>query len=380
MDALPPGVSLSEIPLAPNPSGDPPNFVDPPSLIVAVQAVGITLGFTALVLLVTRMVMSRQLKRPFGLDDASVIAAWVLAAGYTGASCSLGGVTRHAWDTPLSFLDEAYLKKLFATSLIYGPMLFFSKTCILIFYYRTFQRKVWLRMCIYTILAIMIGTYWMTVPLCFYYCMPHPNTGQAWDLTILANCNHLANPGLVQAGMNIAVDIAIFVLPLPIVFKLQIPLGKKLSIAGIFTTGFFALVASALTLYYRIRIINGYDVSWAGAQTYICIQVEAYTSIIVACMPSLAKVWTSAFKDMKLLTSLQSLLSRSKGGSSYNKSAGSYGMESESTSHLQRKGYSEIYASQDVEARPHEGPGIHRSVTVEMRSVQARNAPRTPGH
>ncbi|KXX76909.1 hypothetical protein MMYC01_207511 [Madurella mycetomatis] len=201
-----------------------------------------------------------------------------------------------------------------------------------------------------------------------------------WDLSILANCNHLANPGLVQAGMNIAVDIAIFVLPLPIVFKLQIPLGKKLSIAGIFTTGFFALVASALTLYYRVQIINGYDVSWAGAQTYICIQAEVYTSIIVACMPSLAKVWSSAFKDMKFLASLQSLLSRAKGGSSYNKSAGSYATESESTSHLERKGYSEIYATPDVEARPHHGRGIHRLVTVEMSSEHARSGQRAPQH
>lgn len=75
-----------------------------------------------------------------------------------------------------------------------------------------------------------------TVPLCFYYCMPHPNSGESWDLSILANCNHLATPGLVQAGMNIAADVAIFVLPLPIVFRLQMTTAKKLSIAGVFMT------------------------------------------------------------------------------------------------------------------------------------------------
>lgn len=41
-------------------------------------------------------------------------------------------------------------------------MLFFCKASILIMYYRTFQRKVWLRVCIYVLLAIMAGTYWMT--------------------------------------------------------------------------------------------------------------------------------------------------------------------------------------------------------------------------
>lgn len=75
--------------------------------------------------------------------------------------------------------------------------------------------------------------------------MPHPNTDQEWDLKILGNCNHLATPGLVQAGMNIAADIAIFVLPLPIVFRLQMPLGKKIGVAAIFATGLLYAINSS---------------------------------------------------------------------------------------------------------------------------------------
>lgn len=41
-------------------------------------------------------------------------------------------------------------------------MLFFAKASILVFYYRTFQPKVWLRIWIHVLLAIMVGTYWMT--------------------------------------------------------------------------------------------------------------------------------------------------------------------------------------------------------------------------
>lgn len=369
MDALPPGVRLSAIPLAANPTGAPPNFVDPPSLLAAVQAVGITLGFISLALIATRLAVSCRAKRQFGWDDAFIILGWIFAAIYTGASCSLGGVTRHAWDTPLSFLDAPYLKKLFVTSLVYGPMLFFAKASILVFYYRTFQPKVWLRIWIHVLLAIMVGTYWMTVPLCFYYCMPHPNTEQSWDLSILSNCGHLATPGLVQAGMNIAADIAIFVLPLPIVFGLQITTAKKISIACVFMTALFALIASALTAYYRVRIIQGYDTSWAGAQTYICIQVEVYTSIIVACMPSLAKLWNNKLKDTIFYRSLQSLLSLARGSRSY-KSKGEYVMESDSTSNLQWRGYSEFHAAPDMEAMRHDGRGIRKMVTVELSSMK----------
>lgn len=382
-DALPPGVSYDQMPLAANPSGEPPNFVNPPSLLPVVQGIGITLGFIALGLLVTRMLIMRRSRRPFGLDDASVIIAWICAGVYTGATAGLGeGLMRHAWDTPLSFLDDAYLKKLFVTSLFYGPMLFFAKASILLFFYRTFQPAAWFRCCIYVLLALITGTYWMTVPMCFYYCMPHPNTGQQWDLTILANCNHLATPGLVQAAMNIAVDIAVFCLPLPIVFSLQMPLSRKLSVAGIFATGFLALVASALTFLYRIRIIRGIDASWSGAQTYICIQAEVYASIMVACMPALAKIWNSKFKETKFYTSLRSGISIvSFGNFSLHSSKKStvgvpYARESESTSHLHpQKGYSEInHVSADLEAPPHHGRGIQQTMTVELTSMRADGA------
>jgi hypothetical protein len=69
MSGLPPGVDPSQVPLAANPSGAPPNFVDPPSLIVAVQVVGIVLAVISLILVTSRLVLGYRLKRPFGLDD-----------------------------------------------------------------------------------------------------------------------------------------------------------------------------------------------------------------------------------------------------------------------------------------------------------------------
>lgn len=139
-------------------------------------------------------------------------------------------------------------------------MLFFSKASILLLYYRAFKPMRWLRICVWVLLVIMFCVYWMTgnlrahpsgrptastlpclrayrrtAPLCFNYCMPH--NGDPWDLNVLMNCNHLATPGLVQAAINIAVDIAIFVLPLPVITKLHVPTGKKVALVGVFATG-----------------------------------------------------------------------------------------------------------------------------------------------
>lgn len=62
-------VNYCEVALAPNPSGAAPNFVDPPSLIGTIQAVGITFAIVALVLIISRLYVRFHQKNVLGLDD-----------------------------------------------------------------------------------------------------------------------------------------------------------------------------------------------------------------------------------------------------------------------------------------------------------------------
>ncbi|KAK7943818.1 plasma membrane protein Pth11 [Apiospora aurea] len=276
------GLDLSTIPLQENPDGSPPNYVDPPSLEATVQAVGITFGLIALALIVVRLLACRRAPRSLALDDGmlhphlltSLAALVLLTIGRSHKTCM------------------GYANELFGYAL---PQ----------------------------------------VHLCFYHCMPHP--GQPWDLRVLSNCNNLATPGLVQAGANILADIGIFALPIPVVIKLQMPLKRKVAVCGIFMTGFLALVCSAITLYYRERIIQGFDISWAGAQTQILIESEIYATIIVACMPSLAGFWKINISDTRLYKGLQSLISLAKRSSLEVKNTNHNVHEDNSSSSLDRQ-------------------------------------------
>lgn len=62
-------VNYCDIALAEAPNGAAANFVNPPALIATVQAVGITLGITALILIVLRLYVRIKNKNPLGLDD-----------------------------------------------------------------------------------------------------------------------------------------------------------------------------------------------------------------------------------------------------------------------------------------------------------------------
>ncbi|KAJ0120685.1 hypothetical protein J7T55_015417 [Diaporthe amygdali] len=315
-------VNYCEIALAKNPSGAEPNFVDPPSLLATVQAVGITFGIVALLLILSRLYIRVQSKNALGVDDAFIVVSFALAVAYTSIAATFGPVTRHAWDLPVCYLDAAYIKKSFVASLFYGPMLFFAKASILLLYYRAFSAERWMKWCIYLFMVIMFAAYWMTV----------------------------------QAGMNIAVDVAIIILPLPIIYKLHMPFEKKIGLAIVFATGLFALVASLLTVNYRILIVYSTDSSWAGAQTYICIQAEVYVTLAVACMPSLAKFWNIKLVKSAFYRSFQSLLSRVRGSDTTAKSSFKNVDEmpfgNDSTAVLQRGvGYVEIRPSRSSDGR-----------------------------
>jgi hypothetical protein len=60
-----------------------------------------------------------------------------------------------------------------------------------------------------------------------------------WDPRIKGKCfQHEIVMWYVNGIVHIVIDLAIIVMPLPIVWKLQLPLAQKLLLSGIFGLGF----------------------------------------------------------------------------------------------------------------------------------------------
>jgi hypothetical protein len=66
---VPPGVDLSQIPLAPNPSGDPPNFNGGPNLASTILATGITFMTISLIFVIIRLATGWNHTKKIHLDD-----------------------------------------------------------------------------------------------------------------------------------------------------------------------------------------------------------------------------------------------------------------------------------------------------------------------
>ncbi|KAL8906166.1 MAG: hypothetical protein Q9207_002199 [Kuettlingeria erythrocarpa] len=264
MATIPPGTDLSHIPLAPNPDGTPPNFASPENQ-----------------------------------------AALVLAAGMPFATI-IRKTARHIYDIPLSFIDESYVQRQFAINFIVGPTLWSSKAAILALYLRLFGRKVWLRYTAYAILVLTFLSYWANSPLAGAFCAPHH--GDAWDLRVLQKCERLSVMGPIHGVVGLAADLLILVLPLPVIYSLHLPRPKKIGLFMVFLTGAFAVVASSVSMYYRVKIYTGADPFWDGPNILATVVLEGYITILVSCAPAISAFWVNTLTRTAFYCSLRSVL------------------------------------------------------------------------
>lgn len=76
---------------------------------------------------------------------------------------------------------------------------------------------------------------WCSLPAQFVYCAPKP--GKPWDANVGLLCRKTLIIALPQGAISMVYDIVMFVLPLPIIFKLHLPLQRKVGLTAVFATG-----------------------------------------------------------------------------------------------------------------------------------------------
>jgi hypothetical protein len=103
-------------------------------------------------------------------------------------------------------------------------------------YLRLFGRKPGFRVACYIGIVANFAIYMTAIPLLSYFCTP-PIGGSWSSLDVFAKCKKLLDWAVIQGSLDIVLDIYIFVLPLPVVLGLQMPMGKKLGVLVIFLTG-----------------------------------------------------------------------------------------------------------------------------------------------
>ncbi|PMD44761.1 MFS general substrate transporter [Hyaloscypha variabilis F] len=247
-----------------------------------------------------RLVSRFAILRSRTADDWFMIVAWFIAFGLSfaidyGATKGLG---RHDVDIPTSWLP-ALRKSEYAFTILYNPALMATKTSILIFYLRLSRNtQKLLRVASYVTLAIVNIAGVVLTFLNAFQCSP---VKAAYDITQTnsnSTCISIVTLYLCSAPVNIITDLAILVLPIPVLTGMRLPQRQKTVLVVTFALGIFVTIVDVVRIYYlqqaadnaaiaQTRLGGGTDFAYNASIALMWSAVEVNVGIICACIPTL---------------------------------------------------------------------------------------------
>ena len=107
------------------------------------------------------------------------------------------------------------------------------KLAILTFYHRIFVTRTFRRIVLVSIVLVILGTSSLLVPI-LMLCKP---LDSIWTPDLPAKCINFKLFVLSSNILNVIVDIWIFVLPIPVIVRMQISTSRKLALSTLFLLG-----------------------------------------------------------------------------------------------------------------------------------------------
>ncbi|PCG98318.1 hypothetical protein PENOC_063800 [Penicillium occitanis (nom. inval.)] len=155
----------------------------------------------------------------------------------------------------------------------------FAKISILCFYVSIFKRD-YIR-----ISSLIVGSIALSFCVAFVlaslsYCRPF---AYIWDKTIDGKCTNVVANEISSAAINMALDLAIAMLPLPGIWALQLPARKKIEMGIMFSFGLAVCAVNVVRIYYE-AVENEEDITFALVKPGLSASLEINLGIISACI------------------------------------------------------------------------------------------------
>ncbi|KAF3925748.1 hypothetical protein ABW20_dc0100335 [Dactylellina cionopaga] len=252
--------------------------------IVAVLSMAV-----ALVLVGMRLYTKKVYGGKFGLDDWMIIPAIVLTFGFTVIqvlAVKTAHLGMHVYDiSPYAMIEG--VKLTYAHMIIYCYAIMFTKLSIILFIRRLSSETMWHICNGYFCFHVLFGIA-SSLALAFQ-CKP---IAAAYDLFTKLDhkCNGLAMYYAITS-IGVASDIAILILPIPVVLKLQLPAYKKIAVLFLFSLGGLACVFAILRMVNLFGGVKGIDLTWDIVPVALFGQLEVTLAIIATSLPALKVFW-----------------------------------------------------------------------------------------
>ncbi|KAL4986839.1 hypothetical protein BDW68DRAFT_178432 [Aspergillus falconensis] len=235
-------------------------------------------------------------RRNFMTHDYLYFSGYIMAIGYSaqflyGIYPNVIGM--HLEDAMRLYPNrlEIALKIIAASTFIWAFATTLVKLCLLSLYIQIFKSELVFRIFAYIVAALSVMLALSGIFLGIFFCQPFAYN---WDRTIEdGHCGDSPKFQLSTAVVNMILDFFIVVLPLPVLWRLQMARKRKIMLSGVFSLG-LCICAMNLTRTVLVVTQNRADVSYSIALIGLFSILEVNVGMICAALPTLGPLF---FKD-----------------------------------------------------------------------------------
>ncbi|TVY36494.1 hypothetical protein LOCC1_G008207 [Lachnellula occidentalis] len=202
-------------------------------------------------------------------DDFFSFFAMVNFADSFGSNVGLNKETAEALSDETVSRFTVGSKALFVAWLSYVSLIWSLKACLLFFYSRI-TLGLW-QMKLVKVMAIASAVTYIAVFLeLFLHCTPIQKN---WQIKPYAGdkCTLTVASYTLGAVLNVGTDLGILVIPIPIIWKVKIPLGRKIIIGALLFSGVFVITAALLRCILTLANTKeiGNSTIWGIRETFV---------------------------------------------------------------------------------------------------------------
>ncbi|KIX01242.1 uncharacterized protein Z518_08967 [Rhinocladiella mackenziei CBS 650.93] len=272
-----------------------PNYVNPENRGSALVYISIILSILGIATVTARIYSRLFITRAPGLDDLLIVLALFFGVAMSvliiiGNKVYFSG--RHVWDIPIATFSPHRLN-VWVSMWCYVTAASLVKISVLLFYRRLSVRfsklflvATWVGIVYNILYLIAFGLALLLIchPVQAYWKSFDPG----WASTHKFNCQTEGVSLPASAGLSVLGDFYSTLLPMLLIFHLDLPRRQKLALYGLFVLGFLAVAAGIVRTFLLYRLLNvDYDFTWELWETWIWAVVELYVAIFAASAPAL---------------------------------------------------------------------------------------------
>ncbi|KAF3164554.1 hypothetical protein TWF106_011718 [Orbilia oligospora] len=253
--------------------------------VSATTIVFLVLAFISVAL---RIIARGFIARRMRIDDYLILVAFALSFGMClsiiqGVNYGFG---RHSSAIPYAMALEKQ-KYQYAFTLLFNPAIAVTKVSILAFYLLVFKvQKHFRRFCWITMAVVISAGVALTLLLAFR-CSP---IGLVFDPESnrqpFEGCIGTVRIYFASAPVNILEDLAIIVLPIPVLTSLRLPTRQKAILLVVFSLGLFDIVVGIIRIhYFQLTESQALDFDYNAAYSFMWAAIEVNVGIVCASIP-----------------------------------------------------------------------------------------------